>query len=118
MSNEKLSALDQVRKLVLENPALHRQIQQAGDVPAALESIRNFAEQYGSGLDMNQISAGLQQATAAGNVSMAVTDQQLESVLGGVDGLKIFLGIITFGITFAVDAEVDRRRKESEAYGG
>jgi hypothetical protein len=118
MKDNQLSSLEQLRKLVAENPVLQQQLQELPDLPSAMEAVRHFAEQRSGDLDIDQIVAGLSQASHACHASNVIPDAQLEGLAAGADPLKIFLAVITFGITAAVDADVEARRKYAEGYGG
>lgn len=118
MKNNQLSSLEQLRKLVAENPVLQQQLQELPDLPSAMEAVRHFAAQRPGDLDIDQIVAGLSQVSHASHASNVIADAQLDDLAAGADPLKIFLGIITFGITAAIDAGVEERRKYAEGYGG
>ena len=115
MKNNQSGSLEQLRKLVAENPELQQKLQESHDLPSAMEAVRHFAAQRRGELDIDQIVAGLSQVSHASNV---IPDAQLEDLAAGADPLKIFLAVITFGITAAVDAGVEERRKYAEGYGG
>lgn len=118
MRNNELNSLEQLHKLVAENPALQQQLQASHDLPSAMEAIRDFAGQRPGGLGLDQINAELSHASHFIHAGNAISDAQLDDVAAGADPLKIFLAIITFGITAAVDAEVEARQKHAEGYGG
>nr|WP_217345577.1 hypothetical protein [Noviherbaspirillum sp. L7-7A]MBV0879878.1 hypothetical protein [Noviherbaspirillum sp. L7-7A] len=69
-------------------------------------------------MKIDQIAAGLFQVNHACHASNVIHDAQLEVLAAGAGPLKVFLAIITFGITAAVDADVEARRKYAEGYGG
>nr|WP_217345578.1 hypothetical protein [Noviherbaspirillum sp. L7-7A]MBV0879879.1 hypothetical protein [Noviherbaspirillum sp. L7-7A] len=46
VKNNQLSSLEQLRKLVNENPVLQQKLQESHDLPSAMEAVRHFAEQW------------------------------------------------------------------------
>lgn len=118
MTDLELNALEQVCKLVEENPALQGQLRNAGDVPALLNALRSFAMQQDQTLDMCQIAAGIEQLTEACNANGALSDANLEGVAAGVDVARIFAAIGTLGISEIFQACVAADRKKAEEYGG
>lgn len=118
MTDRELNAIEQVRKLVDENPALQEQLRNAGDVPAVLDALRSFAMQQDQTPDMRQIAAGIEQLTEACNANRSLSDAGLESVAAGVDVARIFAAIGTLGISEIVEACVAADRKKAEGYAG
>ena len=117
MTNNPLSPLEHLRKLVVDHPVLQRQIQESPDLNLAMEAVRNFARQQSGAANLDQIAAGLSHVTQACHASNVIPDAQLEGFAGGADPLKFFLGIIAIGITYGIDKEVEAQRNHAEGYG-
>ena len=118
MRNNEFNSLEQLHKLVAENPVLQQQLQESHDLPSAMEAIRNFAAQRPDGLGLDQINADLSHVSHLIHAGNAIPDAQLEDVAAGTDSLTAFLNVITFGINAALNAEAEARRKYAEGYGG
>ena len=86
-----------LEKLIGLEPALARQLQEAGGPDQAIEQIQTAAGRHGIAIDAGELTELLQAAQAQAAAG-ELTDDQLAGVDGGGPAIKLVLTLINLGI--------------------